>query len=97
MKRGTGLRGAPRLVRTPRDPLYSRATRRGRLAAGGGEQDGVLILNEVGPPHDGNPAEICEGLRLLARWIARAAVDQHQCPNRRKTRELSPRNSALLP
>lgn len=98
MKRGTGLRGAPRLVRTPRDPLYSRITRRDRVVvAAGGAQDGALILDEFDPCADGNPVQIHDGLRLLARWIARAAVDPGGRPKRRKTREKPPRNRRFLP
>ena len=92
----SGFGSEARRERFPHDPSSSRSVRRDRVVAGG-RRDGDLDLDEIVVEHDRNPVQLRESLRILARWIARAAIDEQESRNSGKTRDLPPRSPALFP
>ena len=94
MKREAG-RGDPQ--RSPRGPSYSRSVPREKIVPGRRE-DGDLALEEVDVGEtEGSPGETREALRILARWLARAALEREKSRKSRKPRDIQVRNPAFFP
>lgn len=89
MIRGVGFGSKPR-GRSPRGQSYQKASTREKFVAGP-RKDGDLAMTEVttggGAFQD---VQMVESLRLLARWMARAALKEKKGRKSPQVRELRP-------
>ena len=82
-----------RLLREENRPVRRKA-RMERIVPGH-RNDGDLVLEEV-EETEASLGETREALRILARWLARAALDQEKSRKSRKPREIQAQNPALF-
>ena len=96
MKPQAGFGCVPR-KRSPRDQSYSKSVPREKIVPGPRE-DGDLTLEGVEVEEtEASPGETREALRILARWLARAALEMEKSRKSPKPREKQVRNPAILP